>query len=158
MNWHIVPHTAMVYKNLNKINADVLLTFILFYTVLIRSDCILPNYSVYLPHFTLVTLLINHSHVSLLVKSDSQFLQSVILYLCQYNLIHYEPFASLWKRGYTYALLTLGNFSLSCPSPSEFPTTFRGGGMDTFWNYTMYILSLSLVELRGKCWGKWKRN
>ena len=23
------------------------------------------------------------------------------------------------------------------PSPSEFPVTFRGGGMDIFWNHTI---------------------
>ena len=23
------------------------------------------------------------------------------------------------------------------PSPSEFPVTFRGGGMDIFWNHTL---------------------
>ena len=25
------------------------------------------------------------------------------------------------------------------PSPSEFPVTFRGGGMDIFWNHTILV-------------------
>ena len=26
------------------------------------------------------------------------------------------------------------------PSPSEFPVTFRGGGMDIFWNHTIVVI------------------
>jgi len=44
----------------------------------------------------------------------------------------------LWKFQFRL-VLSFKNFGLQDPSPSEFPMTLCGGGMDIFWNHTIQV-------------------